>query len=165
MVYENYLLNSSLTVKEITGLMKVSIKKLSQKGYSDKDNKDLKPVKTTVASSTPLFMIKKLSVKSVTSSIRLSSLTNPPLSVLLIKLSYIKTIAESATSPKVILMEDLSDEVNLLILSDNDNVLLNTELIIMILVIEDIRINALLLHINKKITLLTLVTEQLDSFI
>ena len=56
-------------------------------------------------------------------------------------------------------MKDFLNKINFLIFFNNNNVLFNIELIIIILIIENMRINALFLYINKKITLLILVTK------
>ena len=56
-------------------------------------------------------------------------------------------------------MKDLSNKINFLIFFNNNNILFNTELIIIILIIKNIRINALFLYINKKIILLTLIVK------
>ena len=56
-------------------------------------------------------------------------------------------------------MKDFLNKINFLIFSNNNNVLFNIKLIIIILIIENIKINVLLLHINKKIILLILVIK------
>ena len=81
------------------------------------------------------------------------------------KFSYIKTIIKFVISSKVILIEDFLNKINFLIFSDDDNVFFNIKLIIIILIIENIRMNALFLYINKKIILLILIIKQLNSFI
>ena len=75
------------------------------------------------------------------------------------KLFYIKIIIKSVTSFKIILIENFSNEVNFLILFNNNNVLFNIKSIIIVLMIEDIKMNVLFLYINEKIMLLILVTE------
>ena len=158
-IYKNYLFNNSFIVEEITELIKVSVKKLSQKGYNDKDNEDFKFVKIIIALLTLLSIIKKLSVKSATFFIYLLFLINLSLSVLLMKLFYIKTIIKFVISSKVISIEDFLNKTNFLIFFNNDNVLFSTELIIIILIIEDVKMNILLLYINKKIMLLILIIK------
>ena len=56
-------------------------------------------------------------------------------------------------------MKDFLNEINFLIFFNNNNVFFNTELTIITLIIENIKINALFLYINKKIILLILITK------
>ena len=81
------------------------------------------------------------------------------------KFFYIKTIIKFVILFKVILMKDFSNKINLLIFFNNNNVLFNIKSIIIILIIENVKINALFLYINKKIMLLTLIIKQLNNFI
>ena len=81
------------------------------------------------------------------------------------KLFYIKIIIEFIILSKIILIKNLSDKTDLLILFNNNNIFSNIKLIIIILIIENVKINTLFLYINKKITLLILIIKQLNSFI
>ena len=137
----------------------MSIKKLLQKNYNNKNNKDFKLIKIIIILLILFFIIKKLSIKLIIFFIYLLFLTNFSLFILLIKFSYIKTIIKFIMLFKIILVKDFSNKINPLILSDNNNIFLSIKLIIIILIIENVRINALFLHINKKIILLTLITE------
>ena len=75
------------------------------------------------------------------------------------KLFYIKTIIKFVILFKIILMEDFLNKINFLIFFNNNNVFFNIKLIIIILIIKNVKINALLLYINKKIILLTLIIK------
>ena len=79
--------------------------------------------------------------------------------VLLIKLFYIKIIIKSIISLKIISMKDLLNKTDFLILFNNNNVFLNIKLITIILIIKNVKMNILLLYINKKITLLILIIK------
>ena len=75
------------------------------------------------------------------------------------KFFYIKTIIESVILLKVISIKDFLNKINFLTSFNNNNVFFNIKLTIIILIIENIKINALFLYINKKIILLILITK------
>ena len=75
------------------------------------------------------------------------------------KLSYIKTIIKFVILFKVVSVENLLNKINFLVFFDNNNVFFNIKLIIIILIIENMRINVLFLYINKKIMLLILIIK------
>ena len=79
--------------------------------------------------------------------------------ILLIKFFYIKTIIKSVILFKIILMEDFLNKINFLTFFNNDNVFFNIKLIIIVLIIENMKMNTLFLYINKKIMLLTLIIK------
>ena len=82
--------------------------------------------------------------------------------ILLIKFFYIKIIIKSVILLKVVLIKDFSNKINFLTLFNNNNIFLNIKLIIIILIIKNIKINTLLLYINKKITLLILIINVMN---
>ena len=140
-------------------MIKIFIKKLSQKNYNNKNNKDFKFIKIIIILLILFFIIKKLLIKLTIFSVYLSFLTNLLLFILLIKFFYIKTIIESAILFKIILIKDFLDEIDSLTFSNNNNVFFNIELIIIILTIKNVKINVLFLYINKKIILLILIVK------
>ena len=81
------------------------------------------------------------------------------------KFFYIKIIIKFIILFKVISVENLLNKINFLIFFNNNNIFFNIKLIIIILVIENVKINILFLYINKKIILLILITKWLNSFI
>ena len=105
------------------------------------------------------FIIKKLLIKLIISFICLLFLINSLLFILLMKFSYIKIIIKFITLFKIISMKDFLNKINFLIFFNNENVFFNIELIIIILITENIKINALFLYINKKIILLILIIK------
>ena len=75
------------------------------------------------------------------------------------KFFYIKTVIKSVILLKIVLIKDFSNKINPLILFNNNNIFFNIKLIIITLIIKNIKMNTLLLYINKKIILLILIIK------